>query len=83
MMALLGALVVTLALIAGSIYLVSVLWPLLPGWLMLILFVLLAVIVIGYPIYSLARWSDRRLRQQLESGHKPQYKRDAYADKDD
>lgn len=81
--ALLSALAVTLALIAGSVYLVNVLWPSLPSWLMVILFVLLAVMVIGLPIYSLARWSDRRWRHQLESGRKRTYKRDVYAERDD
>ncbi len=83
MMAVITALAVTVALIAGSVYLINVLWPLLPGWMMLILFMLLAVIVIGYPIFSLARWSDRRLQRQRQSGAKPQYKHDTYADEDD
>ena len=63
------ALALALVLAAGLIYFVRVIWPLLPSWLSLIIFILLAVAVIGYPIYSLARWSDRYLaRQQNTKG---------------
>ena len=58
------ALALTLALAVGLIYFATVLWPLLPPWLSLIIFILLAIAVIGYPIYSLARWSDRYLARQ-------------------
>lgn len=53
------ALVVTLALLAGVIYFVRYIWQDLPPWLSLIVYILVAVAVIGYPIYALGRWSDR------------------------
>ena len=53
------ALVVTVALLAGVVYFVRHIWQDLPPWLSLIVYILVAVAVIGYPIYSLARWSDR------------------------
>ncbi|MFO1351140.1 MAG: hypothetical protein U1F68_10890 [Gammaproteobacteria bacterium] len=47
------------ALIAGIIYFVKVLWPVLPSWLALIICIVMAVVAIGYPILVLGRWSDR------------------------
>ncbi|MEE4377739.1 MAG: hypothetical protein V2J55_09545 [Candidatus Competibacteraceae bacterium] len=58
------ALLVTLGLGWGAVYFIRNLWPVLPSWLTLILFILLAVVVIGYPIYSLAKWSDRYLKRK-------------------
>jgi membrane protein implicated in regulation of membrane protease activity len=58
------ALVITLGLGWGTVYFVQAVWPLLPGWLALILFIILAAAVIGYPIYALARWSDRYLQRR-------------------
>ncbi|MEZ5589422.1 MAG: hypothetical protein R3F53_01375 [Gammaproteobacteria bacterium] len=57
------ALIGALFLIAGLIYFVQVLWPLLPTWVSLIVFIIIAIIIIGAPIYSLARWSNRRWSQ--------------------
>ena len=54
------ALLVSLLLIAGLVYFVRELWPLLPAWSFLLVFILIAVVIIGAPIYSLARWSNRR-----------------------
>lgn len=82
MKALLGGLVSFLVLLAATIYFVRVLWPLLPPWLALIGFMVLAGLLIGAPIYSLWRWSEQRLEQQRASGHKPRYDPHAYDDKD-
>jgi len=57
--ALLLALGITAALVAGLMYFVRELWPLLPPAVALVGFILLAVVVIGYPIYALAQWSNR------------------------
>jgi hypothetical protein len=62
------ALFVTVALAVGLIYFVREIWPALPPWLSMIVYILLAVIVIGYPIYTLARWSDRYLAGKGLSG---------------
>ncbi|MEZ5584515.1 MAG: hypothetical protein R3F37_18690 [Candidatus Competibacteraceae bacterium] len=63
-----GAVVLALAVTLGlgwvAVYFVRDLWPVLPGWLEMILFILLAIVVIGYPIYSLAKWSDRYLKRK-------------------
>ena len=64
---LIAAFIVTLGLVLGAIYFWNELWPLLPPWLSVILFILLAVVIIGYPIYSLARWSDRRLDKYMKT----------------
>ena len=58
------SLILTLSLAGGVIYFLRTIWPNLPAWLVMIFYVLLAVIVIGYPIYSLARWSDRYLARK-------------------
>ena len=77
LIALLFALGVTLALGWGLVYFVREIWPLLPPWLSMILFILLAVIVIGYPIYTLARWSDRYLaRRKPSDAQQPAVKKD-------
>lgn len=57
------ALLVALLLIAGLVYFVQELWPLLPAWVSLLVFIIVAIIFIGAPIYSLARWSNRRWSQ--------------------
>ncbi len=64
---LLLVLVVSIALVGGAIYFWNEIWPLLPPWLSVILFILLAVAVIGFPIYSLARWSDRRFKNYAKT----------------
>ncbi|MDX1656508.1 MAG: hypothetical protein R3310_14970 [Candidatus Competibacteraceae bacterium] len=61
---LLSALAITAALVAGLIYFVVELWPRLPAGWALVGFILLAVLVIGYPIWALARWSNRYLEKQ-------------------
>lgn len=48
-------------LIGGMVYFINEWWGRLPKVVALILFILLAVMVIGYPIYALARWSDQYL----------------------
>lgn len=69
-MAFIIALVVTSGLAWVMVYFVRELWPMLPGWLTLILFILLAVAVIGYPIYALAKWSNRYLARSRQDGGK-------------
>lgn len=59
--ALLVSLGITGLLIGGMAYFISAWWGRLPKVAALILFILLAVMVIGYPIYALAQWSDRYL----------------------
>ena len=65
------ALLVTVAMAVGIIYFVREILPILPGWASVIFYVLLAVIVIGYPIYTLARWSDRYLASKTPTRTKP------------
>lgn len=66
-LALLVSLSITGLLLWGLIYFVSEWWGQLPKAVSLILFILLAVMVIGYPIYALARWSDRYLARVREA----------------
>lgn len=61
------ALVLSLALVGGLIYFWNDIWPLMPPWLSMIVFILAAIAVIGYPIYSLARWSDRRFQRYAKT----------------
>lgn len=68
--ALLVALGITGLLVWGLVYFVQEIWPVLPPALALIIFILLAVIVIGYPIYALARFSDRYLARQKHNRDK-------------
>lgn len=68
--ALLVALGVTGFLVWGLVYLVQELWPVLPPAVALIIFILLAVAVIGYPIYALARLSERYLARQKKERDK-------------
>mgnify|MGYP005727781951 CR=1 FL=1 len=64
---LLLVLLVTSAMVGGAIYFVQEIWSTLPAWLSLILFIIIAIAIIGYPIYSLARWSDRRFAQYQQT----------------
>lgn len=50
----------------GLVYFVNEWWGRLPKAVALIICILLAVMVIGYPIYALARWSDRYLARARE-----------------
>ena len=52
---------ITGLLIWGLVYFVNEWWGRLPKAVALTVCILLAVMVIGYPIYALARWSDRYL----------------------
>ena len=61
MQALLVSLGITGLLMGGMAYFISAWWGRLPKVVALILFILLAVMVIGYPIYALAQWSDQYL----------------------
>lgn len=70
--ALLVALGVTGLLVWGLVYLVQELWPVLPPAVALIIFILLAVLIIGYPIYALARLSERYLARQKKERKKPE-----------
>lgn len=62
----LTALGVTALLVLGAVYFVREIWPRLPPALSVIVFILLAVIVIGYPIYVLGQWSNRYLERVQE-----------------
>jgi len=66
-LALLVSLGITGLLLWGLVYLVTEWWGRLPKAVALILFILLAVMAIGYPIYALARWSDRYLARVQEA----------------
>ena len=62
---------ITGLLIWGLVYFIDEWWGRLPKAVALTVCILLAVLVIGYPIYALARWSDRylaRLRAAREQG---------------
>ncbi len=63
---------ITGLLLWGLVYFVTEWWGRLPKAVALVLFILLAVAVIGYPIYALARWSDRYLARirEAQSGGK-------------
>ncbi len=74
------ALAVTVALGWGTVYFVQELWPVLPGWLAMIVFIFLAVAVIGYPIYALAKWSDRYLARTKQAKGKPPAKKNEDSD---
>ena len=72
-LAVLVSLGITGLLLWGLVYFISEWWGRLPKAVALILFILLAVMVIGYPIYALARWSDRdlaRVRDACGPGRK-------------
>jgi len=60
------ALLITGGLAWLLIYFWNELWPILPGWLAMIVFIFVASAVIGYPIYALAKWSDRYLARTKE-----------------
>lgn len=63
LIALLAASTITGLMIWGLVYFVNVWWARLPKVVALIICVALAVMVIGYPIYALAKWSDRYLER--------------------
>lgn len=64
--ALLTALVVTIGMGWFLVYFVKNIWPRLPPWLSMLVFIFLAVVVIGYPILELARWSNRYVERQQQ-----------------
>ncbi len=77
--ALLIALGITAALVVGLVYFVRELWPRLPPAVALVGFILLAVVVIGYPIYALAQWSNRyaaRLKKPAARSEEDQERRE-------
>lgn len=59
-----GAVALTGVMGALLVWLVNTGWTRLPPWLAVIMFVVLAVFVIGSPIWALARWSERWLARQ-------------------
>jgi len=63
------ALVVTAAFTLGIVWVWNH-WAALPSWLAMLLFILLAVAVIGYPIYAFAQWSNRYV-ERLQQARKP------------
>lgn len=52
---------ITGLLVWGLVYFIHTWWDRLPKAVALTICILLAVMVIGYPIYALARWSDQYL----------------------
>ena len=66
-LAFLVSLGITGLLIWGLVYFISEWWGRLPKAVALIIFILLSVMIIGYPIYALARWSDRYLARVREA----------------
>jgi predicted transporter len=66
-LAFLVSLGITGLMIWGLAYFVNTWWARLPKAVALIVCILLAVMVIGYPIYALARWSDRYLARNRET----------------
>lgn len=72
LLAILSSLTITGLLIWGLVYFINAWWDRLPQAVALIICVLLAVMVIGYPIYALARWSDQYLtRLKAAQQHPP------------
>ena len=69
------ALIITATMIWGLIYFIRKLWPLLPPWLALLIFILIAVMIIGYPIYTLAQWSNRYLQNNKPKQKHPHLKK--------
>ncbi len=65
------ALGIAVGLLFGLSYFVQEAWPRLPPALALIVWILLAVAVIGYPIYVLSQWSNRYLARLKKTGDKP------------
>jgi hypothetical protein len=55
------------SLIWGLVYFIDQWWERLPKAVALTVCILLAVMVIGYPIYALARWSDRYLARTRDA----------------
>ena len=66
-LAFLGSLGITGLLLWGLVYFINEWWARLPKAVALTICILLAVMVIGYPIYALARWSDRYLARAREA----------------
>ncbi|MFZ1829949.1 MAG: hypothetical protein WAW42_14575 [Candidatus Competibacteraceae bacterium] len=58
---------ITGLLIWGLVYFINTWWDRLPKAVALVICILLAVMVIGYPIYALARWSDQYLTRLKEA----------------
>lgn len=67
LLAFLVAIGITGLLIWGLVYFVNVWWERLPKAVALIMCILLSVMVIGYPIYSLVRWSDQYLARATKA----------------
>lgn len=69
-LAFLVSLSITSLLIGGLAYFIYHEWARLPKAVALMICIVLAVMVIGYPIYALGRWSDRYLaRMRTERQH--------------
>ena len=58
---------ITGSLIWGLVHFIDQWWERLPKAVALTVCILLAVMVIGYPIYALARWSDRYLARSRDA----------------
>lgn len=69
-LAFLFSLGITALMIWGLVYFIQEWWMRLPKGVALIICILLSVMVIGYPIYAMARWSDRYLTRLRENQKK-------------
>ena len=58
---------ITGLLLWGLVHFINEWWTRLPKVVALTICILLAVVTIGYPIYALARWSDRHLARTREA----------------
>ncbi len=76
LLAFLSSLTITGLLIWGLVYFISEWWDRLPKAVALVICILMAVMVIGYPIYALARWSDQYLAR-IKAAQQPPPKDDA------
>ncbi|PIE83341.1 MAG: hypothetical protein CSA09_02405 [Candidatus Contendobacter odensis] len=62
---------ITGLLVWGLVYFITEWWSRLPKLVALTICILIAIMVIGYPIFSLARWSDHYLeRTKAAKGNK-------------
>ncbi len=69
-LAFLVSLGITGLLLWGLVYFINEWWARLPKVVALSICILLAVVAIGYPIYALARWSDRYLARTTQGERK-------------
>ena len=59
MKAFIASLALSAAIVAGLVYFWQEIWASLPPWAMVLLFIALAVLMIGSPMFALTRMADR------------------------